>query len=285
MSSSFYQLQLEDWSRLRVELAWVYDGPVEAAYLEESSPHYGQSIFLIRSGGVTVRADGRAEAKPGDWVLPRQGPRRQTFAPGTHILSIHLNLHWPGGKPLFDWKTALVFPSARFPQLEVHSRRLERLVGKEFPGARQDLRYRPASLAVDCRLRRHFAAWFEVYCRVMEGLGVKPSQMGSIDPRVLGIVEYLDHASFALPCREGDLAARAGLSISQLNRLFLRHFGLTPRRYLEKRRLDNALVQIHRSRPVKEIAYELGFKSLPHFSAWFRQRTGSSPTAVRRGDG
>ena len=285
VSDRFYELQIEDWSRLRVELAWVYEGAVEAAYLKETSPHYGQSIFLLRSGTVEiVTAEGKVKAGPGDWVMPRQGPRQQQFSAGTSILSVHLNLHWPAGKPLFDWKTALVFASARFPQLEVHSRRLGRLVQKEFPGARQNLRSLPASLAVDCRLRRHFAAWFEVYCRVMLQLGLHPSQMGSIDPRVLAVVEYLDHASFAAPCREADLAARVGLSVSQLNRLFLRHFGSTPRRYLEKRRLENALVQIHRSRPVKEIAYELGFKSLPHFSAWFRQNTGSSPTELRRGD-
>jgi AraC-like DNA-binding protein len=32
---------------------------------------------------------------------------------------------------------------------------------------------------------------------------------------------------------------------------------------------------------VKEIAYELGFSSLPHFSAWFRRRNGLSPRAFR----
>ena len=285
MSEHFYQLQIDDWSRLRVELSWVYEGEVAAAYLKETSPHYGQSVFLLRSGAVEVANEwGKAKAGPGEWILPRQGQRRQQFSPGSRILSVHLDLHWPGGKPLFDWKTALVFPAARFPQLEIHTRRLERLVQKEFPGARQNLRYLPATLAVDCRLRRHFYAWFEVYCRTMLQLGLQPTHMGSIDPRILSVVEYLDHASFAVPCREGDLAVRAGLSISQLNRLFLRHFGLSPRRYREKRRLDSALVQIHRSRPVKEIAYELGFKSLPHFSAWFRQNTGFSPTAVRRGE-
>lgn len=285
MSERFHLLRLEDWSRLRVELAWIYEGTVEDAYLDETAPHFGQSIFLVLRGGVKVVTDeGKAQAGPGDWVMPRQGRRRQQFAPGTHLLSVHLNLHWPGGKLLFDWKTALVFPAARFPRLEVHTRRLERFVRKEFPGARHDLRERPASLEADCHLRRHFAAWFEVYCRVLLELGLHPSQMESIDPRILSVAEYLDHISFAEPCREGDLAARAGLSVSQLNRLFLRHFGLTPRRYFEKRRLDNALVQVRRSRQLKEIAYDLGFKSLPHFSAWFRQKTGSSPSEVRAGN-
>lgn len=38
MSRGFHHLRLEDWARLRVELAWIYEGPVENAYLEETSP-------------------------------------------------------------------------------------------------------------------------------------------------------------------------------------------------------------------------------------------------------
>ncbi len=282
MSERFYRLRLEDWARLRVELAWVYDGPVATPYLEETSPHFGQSIFLVRNGTAKViTEEGQVNAGAGDWVLPQQGQRRQVFSPGTELLSIHLNLHWPGGKPFFDWKTALVFPATKFPRLEIHTKRLERLVQREFPGASHNLRYLPASLEVACRINRHFSAWFEVYCGVLMELGLQPSHLESIDPRILAVAEHLDHGLFGEPALERVLAARAGLSISQFNRLFLKHFGITPRGYFEQRRLDTALVQIRRSRAVKEIAYELGFKSVSHFSAWFRRKTGHTPTDMR----
>lgn len=226
-----------------------------------------------------VTDEGSAQAGPGDWVLPRQGARRQKFLADTRLLSVHLHLHWPGGKPLFDWPVALVFPSARFPRFEVKTRRLERFVQKEFPGAGHDLREKTASLQTDCRLRNYFSAWLEAFTGILEELHLEPSHMESIDARALAVAEYLDHISFSEPCREEILGARVGLSVSQLNRLFLRHFGLTPRRYFERRRLENALVQVRRSRPLKEIAYDLGFKSLPHFSYWFRQKTGHSPAA------
>lgn len=278
----FFRLRLEDWAQLRVELVWIYEGPVESSYLEETSPHFGQSIFLLQRGTARIITDeGCVEAAAGDWLLPCQGRRRQEFSPDSYFLSVHLNLHWPGGKPLFDWKTALVFPAAKIPRFETQTRRLERFVQKEFPGARHNLTEYPASLEVECRLRRHFAAWFEVYCQVLLRQGLQPPQMESVDSRALAVAEYLDHLLFAGPTLEGDLAARAGLSTSQLNRIFLKHFGLTPRRYYEKRRLDNALLQVRRNRPLKEISYELGFNSLSHFSAWFRQKTGRSPSEAR----
>ena len=74
------------------------------------------------------------------------------------------------------------------------------------------------------------------------------------------------------------MAHRVGLSVSQLNRLFAHQMGISPRRYADSRRLEKGRQLLHLNRhSIKEVAAELGFSSLPHFSAWFRRMEGMSP--------
>jgi AraC-like DNA-binding protein len=73
-----------------------------------------------------------------------------------------------------------------------------------------------------------------------------------------------------------------GLSVSQINRLFLRQFRVSSHGYFERRRQAYAIAALQSSaRTVKEVAYELGFSSLPHFSAWAKRRLGHSPRVFR----
>ncbi len=78
------------------------------------------------------------------------------------------------------------------------------------------------------------------------------------------------------------LTLGCGLSPGHTSRLFVAQFGLTPHEYREQRRI-NAARRLLRgsSAPVKEIAFDLGFKQSTHFSAWFRERTGAFPRAFR----
>jgi AraC-like DNA-binding protein len=57
--------------------------------------------------------------------------------------------------------------------------------------------------------------------------------------------------------------------------LFVRQLGLSALGYFERRRFQHAIALLESSPPtVKELAFELGCSSLPHFSAWFRRRQG-----------
>ncbi len=50
------------------------------------------------------------------------------------------------------------------------------------------------------------------------------------------------------------------------------------RQYFEKRRMQHAQEQLRLPGVrVKEVAYGLGFRHLPHFSKWFRGATGQTP--------
>jgi len=276
-------LSLRDLDRLHIELAWAYEGTVSLAYREELSPHYGQSVLLIEQGGMTVSTPEKTvEAGVGQWVFPRQGKRHQKFSADAKVLSIHFDMHWPGGTPLFAWDTALAVAAAQHPGWEIQARKLVQLIEREFGGARWELRNRPATLLTWRQLQGAFSAWFDLVLVDLLKLGHQPTHFIALDARLLAGVEFLDHQPFTVSYQEREVAAHAGLSVSQWNRLFLKQFSMTPRRYYDKRRLDSALAMVKGGALLKEVAFDLGFCSLPHFSSWFHQKVGCTPTEFRQ---
>ena len=80
-----------------------------------------------------------------------------------------------------------------------------------------------------------------------------------------------------------DLARAAGLSVSQLQREFLRLLAMTPSAYITKVRVLMARRALERSdRAVGGIALDLGFYDQSHFTRVFRQQTGLTPLAYRQ---
>lgn len=88
--------------------------------------------------------------------------------------------------------------------------------------------------------------------------------------------------SIELPLRPREVASTLGISARQLERLFDRHLGTSPKRYATELRLNrarNLIVQTDAS--VAEIAMACGFTSTSHFSRAFRARYGISPCTQR----
>jgi AraC-like DNA-binding protein len=82
------------------------------------------------------------------------------------------------------------------------------------------------------------------------------------------------------------LAGALAVSRSTLYRRIETLTGHSPMDALWEYRLDQAaqwLVETDAN--VSEIAYGVGFKSVPHFCARFRERFGESPSAYRRARG
>jgi len=80
-----------------------------------------------------------------------------------------------------------------------------------------------------------------------------------------------------------DLAAAAGYSKDYLSLLFKREFGIAPLAYRNRFRMQTAASLLTSGKmSIKEIADELGFRHLSHFSGMFRRTFGTSPRAVRR---
>ncbi len=74
-----------------------------------------------------------------------------------------------------------------------------------------------------------------------------------------------------------------GRSLTVFKKDFAKVFGLTPSRWLVKKRLEEAYFQIEKigKRPT-EIYVDLGFEDLSHFSFAFKKKFGRSPNELRR---
>lgn len=79
-----------------------------------------------------------------------------------------------------------------------------------------------------------------------------------------------------------DVAATAGLSDRQLERLFHRHLQTTPVGFYRQLRLDRALRLLTYSRlSVRDVALATGFSTLAEFSRAFKQKYGRPPSHAR----
>jgi AraC-like DNA-binding protein len=79
-----------------------------------------------------------------------------------------------------------------------------------------------------------------------------------------------------------ELAASVGLSPFHFLRLFKRETGVTPHRFLIQTRIRRAIALLREtSRPVTDIAFDVGFGDLSNFINAFRREMGVSPRKYR----
>jgi AraC family transcriptional regulator, arabinose operon regulatory protein len=102
-----------------------------------------------------------------------------------------------------------------------------------------------------------------------------------IDPRLQAVLDLIDSD---LPGDLGvrRLAAMTHLSASRFAHLFRSQLGVSPQRFVERRRLESAarLLDLG-TRSITEIAAEVGFTDPLYFSSRFRRWYGLSPRAYR----
>ena len=85
------------------------------------------------------------------------------------------------------------------------------------------------------------------------------------------------------PLSVNELAASVAVSTPHLMRLFHRHLGTTPARYLWHRRVEYGLTLLEETGlPIGEIAHRCGFATSHHFSRKVREVAGATPTAIRQ---
>ena len=96
---------------------------------------------------------------------------------------------------------------------------------------------------------------------------------------------FLDH-EFMRPISLADVAAHLDVDRSTVFRQFKVAFGLSPKQYLDRLRLDQARdLMTHTRDGVKEIAHKCGFPSTHSFRRSFRRTFSIAPTQWRdRGD-
>lgn len=94
--------------------------------------------------------------------------------------------------------------------------------------------------------------------------------------------EYID-THISDPISVTDLGALVGVGEWYFASSFRQTFGITPRAFLVRRRLELAAQHmLQTDAPLSDIALECGFTDQAHFGNRFREATGLTPAAWRR---
>ncbi len=112
---------------------------------------------------------------------------------------------------------------------------------------------------------------------------IRHQQLGNINNDVVRqVVEYIDrHPTGRIS--NAQIGLELNYNPNYLNKLMIRHTGMTLHQYVLQSRMDYAMTLLHTTdRSVNSIALELGFNSLSHFSNYFKKETGTSPALYRR---
>ncbi|WP_052249550.1 GlxA family transcriptional regulator [Tateyamaria sp. ANG-S1] len=102
----------------------------------------------------------------------------------------------------------------------------------------------------------------------------------------LGLALQIMENNLEDPLRPDEIAELIQLSTRQLERLFARHLGMSPKRHYLQLRLEKARGLLRQTGlSVTDICVACGFRSLSHFSKSYRGAFGLSPGQEKRGTG
>lgn len=117
--------------------------------------------------------------------------------------------------------------------------------------------------------------------RDMAGL-LRSRPANVIDPRIRRAIVYM-RANVALDFDMTKLAAHVGLSRAHFFALFQRETQTTPLVYANVLRVEESIRRLAEYKDaVTEVAYAVGFSAPSHFSRFFRQHLGITPSDYRR---
>jgi AraC family transcriptional regulator len=119
--------------------------------------------------------------------------------------------------------------------------------------------------------------------RYSNATGIEDRSTASVDVAAIGrAIAYIeDNPDRAISLRE--LAAASGLSRFHFSRLFKRQLGVSPARYVERFRIEQAKVLIADAQmSLAGVAQAVGFADQSHFSRRFRANEGRTPGAFAR---
>jgi len=284
-------------SQVRARLVYVYDAPVFAGAYDMRQKHPALTAWLVRRGEVTVRSplhQPELKARAGQWLLLPGLPREHHMAEGTRLLSVRFELEQPSGAPWLQPGPVLRLQAARYPKLQTAVRRLMVATNRLWlPSAYHDQFYTPRRQASPEKQMRGLMAWsaafqhwLEVWLAAVLARGWKLNE-GEEDSPLLGRVRaYLAERGFAKPLRLEEVAAACGISVSHLKRTYRDELGLSPARWWNQLRLEEARRRLREEgQTAKQVAYELGFNSPAHFSSWFRQHMTITPRRYQQRGG
>ncbi|MBS2213664.1 helix-turn-helix transcriptional regulator [Carboxylicivirga mesophila] len=107
-------------------------------------------------------------------------------------------------------------------------------------------------------------------------------QNTSADYRIIDVIKHIEN-NLTNDLSNPQLARIASMATNAFTRLFTREAGISPQKYVKKKRIDKACILLHHSTlSIEEIATTCGFADRYHFTRIFNQLTGYSPAKYKK---
>jgi len=277
-----------NWLNLKLHLLWCHNQRVAVGRQVtgptlQSTEFTNSAAWLVREGWARVEHDGECHtAHPGQWLIVKPGQRVQTFSHDARMLSIAFEARWPDGSHLYQDGLSLVIEASEAPSLEQKVRPILNAVMEIAPHT-WDVRDHRADLRCFLRLEQLLCEWLSVLSEILDAQEIRHSGHFGIDERVRVAVDLLHARDLAEPLALETLAAAVSVSPHHLIRLFRKDLQKTPHQFWDRLRIEHAQSRLRQPDiRIKEVAIDLGFKHLSHFSKWFKQRAGKTPQAARQ---
>lgn len=246
-------------------------------------------IYLVTEGKATMFLQGKAvELRPGHlYMVPAYVLHRFEC----HGLFVHYYLHvYEGFK-----NEANVFEMFDFPvEVEACDNDYRFITGmcRDFPDAKllesnplaydsspnfigYVKQYNALSLWQKIRLR---GATLILFSRFLQRA---TPRVWTTDERMLKVLGYIHYHI----CDDIDIDALASVACitkSYLIRLFKQEFGISPLRYINRKKMEKSQMLLTSNQPVKDVAYALGFNDHSYYIRQFKKIVGMTPLEYRQ---
>lgn len=242
----------------------------------------GVVLHLILAGSAEafigphrLRLERRAEdpARLAFYALGAAAPFLRRARAGDHLRKVSIDIGW-------DWLAARGIPAEQvlaganfrhetWPATAAETAMAEELVALDLPGGPED----------PCRLLLREARVFGLVAGLMTRLTAAPGALRPAETERLRRLE--DRALRPGPMPDlAQIAEEAGMSLSSLQRLFQRAYGLSAKARIRGLRLRRAEAALRGGASVREAAHLAGFVSVESFATAFRREFGLPPSLV-----
>jgi AraC-like DNA-binding protein/mannose-6-phosphate isomerase-like protein (cupin superfamily) len=127
-------------------------------------------------------------------------------------------------------------------------------------------------------IERVMGLWIELLLLFIDDSIKNVHVMASL-PR---IAEYI-HNNYDKDIRISELAKMTNMSENGFRAGFKKHFGQSPKQYLQAYRMSQAKMLLESSsKTIQQVAQQVGFPNIHAFSAWFHNIEGMSPSIYRK---